>query len=121
MESIFYYIRYTQPMKYTRQGSIVLWNGITALPENIHVLHSSPHLAEFELLSTICGLHGYVTAFDVLTGADSGTEKDTDLTAVQEAFQAFVAPRMPMTRYDSGDKRVLKSLDAKRLSRSIDA
>lgn len=91
-------------MKYTRQGSIVLWNGVTSLPESIHVVHSSPHLAEFELLSSICGLHGYVTAFDVLTGADSGTEKDADLTAVQEAFQAFI-PRMPLTRYDSADKR----------------
>lgn len=126
MDSIFYYIRYTQPMKYTRQGSIVMWNGVTALPESIHVLHSTSQLAEFELLSTICGLHGYVTAFDVVTGADSGTEKDADLVAVQEAFQAFVAPRMPMTRYDSGDKRILKRLDDKRLddkrpSRPIDA
>jgi hypothetical protein len=93
-------------MKYTRQGSIVLWNGVTALPDTIHVVHSSSHLAEFELLSSICGLHGHVTAFDVLTGADSGTEKDADLTAVQEAFQAFLAPRMPLTRYDSADKRV---------------
>ena len=47
-----------------------------------------------------------MTAFDVLTGADAGTEKDTDMNAVMTAFQMYLYPRMPLSRYGPNDKRM---------------
>ena len=62
-------------------------------------------MAEFELLSIICTLHGFVTAFDILTGSESGTEKDADITSVLTAFQHYISPKMPLSHYTGADKR----------------
>jgi hypothetical protein len=99
-------------MKYTLHQPCT-WNGQQALPAEINVIHSHPQMAEFELLSMICALHGYVSAFDILTGAEQGSEKDIDLSAVQEAFQAYLFPKMPLSHYSGSDKRN-KPIDKKR-------
>lgn len=100
-------------MKYTLSGPTEFWNGKTPLPETIHVLSSQPHIAEFELLTMLGGLHGYVTAFDILTGSEEGSEKDTDLTAVLTAFQQYLAPKMPLSHYTGKDKRMVPLTDQK--------
>jgi hypothetical protein len=82
------------------------WNGSKALPSDIHVMSYEIPVAEFELLTIICSLHGYVTAFDILTGAQDGTEKDKDIDAVMTAFQMYLYPRMPLSNYGSNDKRM---------------
>ena len=93
-------------MKYTlSSASSSYWNGTKPLPSEINVLHPHPHIAEFELLSMICTLHGYVTAFDILTGSESETEKDADITAVLTAFQHYLSPKMPLSHYTGDDKR----------------
>jgi hypothetical protein len=81
------------------------WNGIKPLPDTIHVISSIPHVAELELLTTICTLHGYVTAFDILTGAETNTEKDVDLNSVLSALQQYIFPKMPLSHYTGTDKR----------------
>lgn len=100
-------------MKYTLNQPCSTWNGQQVLPTEINVIHSHPQMAEFELLSIICTLHGFVTAFDILTGAEQGSEKDTDLSAVQEAFQNYLYPKMPLSHYSGSDKRN-KPIDKKR-------
>jgi hypothetical protein len=81
------------------------WNGAKPLPAEINVLHYHPQMAEFELLSIICTLHGFVTAFDILTGAETETEKDADITSVLTAFQHYISPKMPLSHYTGADKR----------------
>jgi hypothetical protein len=49
-----------------------------------------------------------MTAFDMLTGAEEGSEKDRDIGEVLEAFQAFVKPKMPRSNYTGKDKRIRK-------------
>lgn len=94
-------------MKYTlRRSSTLSWNGCQALPQEIYTFHDAGKLAEFELLGAICGLHGYVCAIDVLTGAEKGTEKDADLDAVFCAFEAYLAPQLPLSLYTSDDARI---------------
>lgn len=85
------------------------WNGKTPLPDEINVMSYDPVISEFELLSLISSLHGYLTAFDVLTGADSNTEKDTDINAVLTAFQMYIYPKMPLSNYSNSDKRIKPS------------
>jgi len=95
-------------MKYTldqRVPSQTFWNGATALPLAITVLHSLPQMAEFELLSILCTLHGHVTAYDILTGANTGTDKDKDIISVLVAFQAYFYPAMPLSNYTPTDMR----------------
>ena len=95
-------------MKYTLHQKVpshTFWTGATSLPLEINVLHSLPQMAEFELLSIICALHGHITAFDILTGADSGTDKDKDIVSVLIAFQAYLYPAMPLSHYTSTDMR----------------
>lgn len=87
------------------------WNGKSQLPEKITVMSYHPTMSEFELLSIICTLHGYVTAFDILTGADEGSEKDKDISSVLTAFQMYILPKMPLSNYSSSDKRN-KSIDS---------
>ena len=82
------------------------WNGGRMLPDTIHVISSITHTAELELLATICTLHGSVTAFDILTGAEPTTEKDADLNSVLIALQQYVFPKMPLSYYTSADKRI---------------
>lgn len=84
----------------------VYWNGKTSLPDEINVMSYDPIISEFELLSLICSLHGYLTAFDIITGANSDTEKDTDITSVLTAFQMYILPKMPLSNYSSSDKRI---------------
>ncbi len=82
------------------------WNGKDALPDEINVMSYHPIMSEFELLSIISGLHGYITAFDIMTGADSGTEKDKDINAVMTAFQMYISPKMPLSNYTGSEKRI---------------
>ena len=81
------------------------WNGIRMLPDNINVISPITHVAELELLTTICTLHGHITAFDILTGAETNTEKDNDLNSVLVAFQQYLLPKMPLSHYTGNDKR----------------
>ena len=85
------------------------WNGTSGLPDEINVMSYDPIMSEFELLSIVCSLHGYVTAFDILTGANPDTEKDKDINAVLSAFQMYIYPKMPLSKYSSADKRILNS------------
>lgn len=85
------------------------WNGKRSLPDEINVMSYDPVISEFELLSLICALHGYLTAFDVLTGADTDTEKDKDINSVLTAFQMYIYPKMPLSNYSSSDKRIKPS------------
>ena len=93
-------------MKYTLSSPIPSWNGRHSLPAEIHTRHTMDSLSEFELLGAICGLHGFVCAMDILTGAEQGSEKDADLDAVLTAFQAYLSPRMPLSMYTGSDKRI---------------
>lgn len=92
-------------MKYTRSHDVE-WNGVKPLPTEINVISYDIRSAEIELLSIICRLHGHMTAFDLLTGAEPDTEKDKDIGAVLAAFQAYISPRMPLSHYTSADKRI---------------
>ena len=97
-------------MKYTLATDKVpssYWNGTTSLPTTIHVLSHDIHTAELQLLTILCTLHGKVTAFDILTGAESDTEKDADLNAVLTALQQYIYPKMPLSNYTDSDKRVV--------------
>jgi hypothetical protein len=85
------------------------WNGKTPLPDEINVMSYDPVISEFELLSLIAALHGYLTAFDVITGADADTEKDKDINSVLSAFQMYIYPKMPLSNYSSSDKRITPS------------
>lgn len=95
-------------MKYTlyNKNDQAYWNGIKPLPDEIFVIHSQPQQAEFELLSIITGLHGHITAFDMITGSEEGTEKDSDINAVLKAFQQYIFPRMPLSMYTNSEKRM---------------
>ena len=83
------------------------WNGDKPLPSTIHVISHSIHVAELELLTMLCSLHGKVTAFDILTGAEPATEKDADLNSVLTALQQYVCPKMPLSNYTESDCRVV--------------
>lgn len=87
------------------------WNGKGGLPADINVMSYHPIISEFELLSLICALHGYLTAFDILTGGESNSEKDTDINAVMTAFQMYIYPKMPISNYSSADKRMSAGSD----------
>lgn len=92
------------------------WNGKRTLPDEINVMSYVPQMAEFELLSVISTLHGYVNAFDVLTGADEGTEKDKDINAVMTAFQMYLLPKMPLTGYSGkSDKRIQDTTSSQKI------
>ena len=95
-------------MKYTlyNKNNKAYWNGIKPLPDEIFVIHSQPQHAEFELLSIIAGLHGHISAFDMITGSEENTEKDADINAVLKAFQEYIYPRMPLSMYTSSEKRI---------------
>jgi len=97
-------------MKFTlathRQPPAEYWNGAEALPAEIHVPSGQTRLAEFQLLSLLGTLHGHLGAYDLLMGAESGSEKDRDIVAVLTAFQWYLYPRMPAARYTAGEKRL---------------
>jgi carbonic anhydrase len=93
-------------MKFTKKRNTE-WNGLKALPEEIHVIHNDPHHAELELLTMLCLLHGHVTAFDLLMGSEPDTEKDKDIMHVLTAFQQFIAPKMPLSHYTGSEKRMV--------------
>lgn len=94
-------------MRFTLTTSTAAWNGIRPLPTDIHTVVSEPlRLAELELLATLCGLHGHLSALDLLTGADEQTPKDDDLNALLAAFQAYIGPhRMPLSGYTADGAR----------------
>ena len=97
-------------MKFTlathRQPPAEYWNGVDALPAEIHVPSGQTRLAEFQLLSLLGTLHGHLGAYDLLMGAESGSEKDRDIVAVLTAFQWYLYPRMPAARYTEGERRI---------------
>jgi hypothetical protein len=100
-------------MKYTLahdKAPSSYWNGEKPLPPTIHVVSHTIHVAELELLTILCTLHGKVTAFDILTGAEPETEKDADLNAVLTALQQYVYPKMPLSNYTDSDKRVIPQM-----------
>lgn len=84
---------------------ISFWNGKNPLPSEINVISNDQQKAEFDLLGIICSLHSYVTAFDLLTGADDGSEKDLDINIVMKTFQMYLHPKMPLSNYNGQDKR----------------
>jgi hypothetical protein len=107
-------------MKYTRHHTgRDTWNGDKPLPDEIHVISQHTHMAEFELLSILCTLHGHITAFDLLTGSETGSEKDDDITAVMNTFQSYLIPKMPLSHYTSSDTRLKPSIEKK--GNAIDA
>ena len=91
-------------MKFTLKEKIV-WNGKTELPDEINVMSYHPVMSEFELLSVICALHGYLTAFDIMASSESESEKDSDIQSVMAAFKMYLSPKMPISNY-SNSKRV---------------
>lgn len=97
-------------MKFTlhrsQQAPAEYWNGRQALPDELHVTSPVIAVAEFELLSLLCSLHGWLTPFDLLSGAEPATEKDRDMVAILTALQWYVYPRMPLTRYTGLGARV---------------
>lgn len=101
------------------KNTIDYWNGNTILPNEINVISYHPIISEFELLSLICTLHGNLTPFDILTGANSDTEKDNDITSVMTAFQMYIYPKMPLSNYSNSDKRI-KSSDILAKVKAID-
>lgn len=96
-------------MKFTLNGNTCnTWNGNTPLPNEINVISYDPIISEFELLSIICALHGYVTAIDILIGANIDSEKDNDINSVLDAFKLYISPNMPISNYNNVDKRIKK-------------
>jgi hypothetical protein len=89
------------------------WNGTKPLPDEINVMSYHIQMAEFELLSILSTLHGYISAFDLLTGSDTNTEKDKDINAVLTAFQMYIHPKMPLSRYTDSEKRMIVSPNIK--------
>lgn len=99
-------------MKFTRQTDVdpsTYWTGSHVLPVEINVISHDLVTAEWELLIMLGRLHGYMTPYDIMTGADQGTEKDKDITSIMTAFHAFIYPRMPVSRYTSSDVRIKPS------------
>jgi hypothetical protein len=94
-------------MKFTKSKVVPVWNGRKTLPDEINTVQRQQDLAEFELLAVIATLHG-MTAFDIITGAIEGSEKDDHINEVLNAFQAYSSPRMPMSHYTSKDIRIQK-------------
>jgi len=95
-------------MKFVRNTLVdpsAYWNGIKPLPDEINVISFHPQMAEFELLSILCTLQGYLTAFDLLAGAVADTEKDRDIQSVMTAFHSYLYPKMPLSNYTETDCR----------------
>lgn len=96
-------------MKFSRDTSVdpsTYWNGMHPLPVDINVVSHDMVTAEWELFMMLGRLHGHVSPYDILTGADQGTEKDKDITNILTAFHAFIYPRMPVSRYTPNDVRI---------------
>lgn len=90
-------------MKFTLKEKIV-WNGKTELPDEINVMSYHPVMSEFELLSVICALHGYLTAFDIMTSSDPESEKYNDIQSVMTAFKMYLSPKMPISNYSNSSR-----------------
>ena len=96
-------------MKYTLNKLVNpsdYWNGAKPLPDEINVMSYHSQMAEFELLSILCTLHGCPTAYDLLTGSVPDTEKDGDISSIMTAFQSYLHPKMPPSNYTESDKRL---------------
>ena len=90
---------------YKQQSPSEYWNGIKPLPDEINVISYHLEMAEFELLSILCSLHGFITAFDLLTGSNLDTEKDKDIISILTAFQNYIYPKMPLSHYSDKELR----------------
>jgi len=95
-------------MKFTKTKIVPSWHGSKPLPVEINTVQNQLDLAEFELLAVISVLHG-ISAFDIMTGAVEGSEKDRDINEVLDAFQAYVKPKMPLSYYTHKDERIKKA------------
>ena len=96
-------------MKYTlnkRVNPSDYWNGAKPLPDEINVMSYHSQMAEFELLSILCTLHGCPTAYDLLTGSVPDTAKDNDIRSIMTAFQSYLHPKMPPSNYTESDERL---------------
>ena len=82
------------------------WNGISPLPDTISVISPTIGRAEFELLAIICAIHGHVTAYDLISGANTNSEKDNDITSIMSAFECYIHPNLPLSNYTYKDKRI---------------
>jgi hypothetical protein len=82
------------------------WNGRQALPDELTVQNPSLRMAEFQLLTLVCSLHGGMSPYDLLTGSEQDTEKDRDMIAILTALQWYVYPRMPLTAYSPSGRRL---------------
>jgi hypothetical protein len=103
-------------MKYTLNKLVNpsdYWNGTKPLPDEINVMSYHSQMAEFELLSILCTLHGYPTAYDLLTGSVPDTEKDSDISSIMTAFQSYLHPKMPPSNYTESDKRLKSTVSKK--------
>jgi hypothetical protein len=89
-----------------QQHPSTYWNGKQDLPDELTVQSPTVAIAEFQLLALLCSLHGTLTPYDLLTGSEPDTEKDRDLISVLTAFQWYVYPRMPLTRYTVQGERI---------------
>jgi hypothetical protein len=92
-----------------KQNPSEYWNGKLPLPDEINVISPLLPMAEFQLLSILCSLHGYISPFDLLTGSQSDSEKDRDIVAVLTAFQWYLYPRLPLTHYSSEERRLISN------------
>ena len=96
-------------MKFSRQTDVdpsTYWNGYHPLPIDINVVSHDMVTAEWELLVMLGRLHSHLSPYDLMSGADQGTEKDKDISSVMTAFHAFIYPRMPISRYTNTDARI---------------
>jgi len=87
-------------MKFTLKEK-PLWNGKTELPNEINVMSYHPVISEFELLSVICALHGYLTAFDIMAQSESESDKDEDIQSVMSAFRMYLFTKSPLSNYSN--------------------
>ena len=96
-------------MKFTldkQMAQDVYWNGVNKLPDEINVVSQCRHMAEFELLSVICGLHEYLTAYDIMVGSQEPSQKDNDMNSVLNAFFKYISPNMPLSNYNVDELRI---------------
>ena len=105
-------------MKFTlhtsRQLPTEYWNGKHLLPHEINVTSPTIEMAEFQLLAILCNLHGKISPFDLLTGCEPDTEKDSDMIVILTAFQWYIYPRMPLSAYSVSGSRLYHGKSVKK-------
>lgn len=95
------------------------WNGSSTLPMEVTVLSPTLPMAEFQLLTILCTLHGRISPYDLLTGSEPDTEKDRDMIAILTALQWYLYPRMPLTGYSPQGTRIITRSNASSIASTI--